>query len=84
MAIEKYIEKFDEKIIYREPCITLSSFGQANVQITPFVARSHGAVLVLVPKKKMSLRQLLYYTSQINLHKWRFSYGRWVIKGFAQ
>ena len=79
-GVEKYIDEDDNKLIYKEPCITLSSFGQANVQITPFVARSHGAVLVLVPKKKMSLRQLLYYSSQINFHKWRFSYGRWVTK----
>jgi len=79
-GVEKYIDEDDKKIIYEKPCITLSSFGQANVQITPFVARSHGAVLVLVPKKEMSLRQLLYYASQINLHKWRFSYGRWVTK----
>lgn len=77
-GIEKYIDEDDEKVIYKEPCITLSSFGQANVQITPFVARSHGAVLVLIPKKNLSLIQLLFYASQINLHKWRFSYGRWV------
>jgi len=79
-GIEKYIDEDDENLIYRKPCITLSSFGQANVQITPFVARSHGAILVLVPKKEMSLRQLYYYASQINLHRWRFSYGRWVVK----
>ncbi len=79
-GVEKYIDEDDEKLIYRKQCITLSSFGQANVQITPFVARSHGAILVLVPKKDMSLRQLFYYASQINLHKWRFSYGRWVTK----
>lgn len=79
-GVEKYIDEDDVNLIYKKPCITLSSFGQANVQITPFVARSHGAVLVLVPIKEMSLRQLFYYASQINLHKWRFSYGRWVTK----
>ena len=79
-GIEKYIDEDDEKLIYRNPCITVSSFGQANVQITPFVARSHGAVIVLIPKKKLSLIQLIFYASQINIHCWRFSYGRWVTK----
>ncbi len=79
-GVEKFIDEDDENLIYKIPCITVSSFGQANVQITPFVARSHGAVLVLIPKRDLSLRQLLYYASQINLNKWRFSYGRWVTK----
>lgn len=79
-GVEKYIDEDDPKLIYKKPCITLSSFGQANIQITPFVARSHGAVLVLMPKQSMSLKQLLYYTAQINFHNWRFSYGRWVTK----
>ncbi|MFH1839821.1 MAG: N-6 DNA methylase [Nanoarchaeota archaeon] len=79
-GVEMYIDEDEEKLIYNKPCITLSSFGQANVQITSFVARSHGAVLVLIPKKEMSLRQLLYYVSQLNIHQWRFSYGRWVTR----
>jgi len=79
-GVEKYIDEDDKEIIYNKPCITISSFGNANVQITPFVARSHGAVIVLKPKKEMSLKQLLFYASQINFHNWRFSYGRWVTK----
>ncbi|MEK6919307.1 MAG: N-6 DNA methylase [Nanoarchaeota archaeon] len=79
-GVEMYIDEDEEELIYRKPCITLSSFGLASVQIMPFVARSHGAVLVLIPNKDMSLRQLLYYASQINIHNWRFSYGRWVTK----
>ncbi len=77
-GVEMYIDEDEKELIYDKPCITVSSFGLATVQITPFVARSHGAVLVLVPKKDMSLIQLLYYASQINIHNWRFSYGRWV------
>jgi len=79
-GVEKFIDEDDDKITYRKPCITLSSFGFATVQITPFVARSHGAILVLIPKIEMSIRQLFYYAAQINLHGWRFSYGRWVTK----
>jgi type I restriction-modification system DNA methylase subunit len=79
-GVEMYIDEDEKELIYDKPCITLSSFGLASVQIIPFVARSHGAVLVLIPKREMSLRQLLYYASQINLHNWRFSYGRWVTK----
>lgn len=79
-GVEMYIDEDEKELIFDKPCITLSSFGLATVQITPFVARSHGAVLVLVPKKEMSLIQLLYYVAQINFHNWRFSYGRWVTK----
>jgi len=79
-GVEKYIEPDEESLVFNTPCITLSSFGFATVQIPPFVARSHGAVIVLKPKKPMGLNELSYFASQINLQKWRFSYGRWVTK----
>ncbi|MDP3052922.1 MAG: N-6 DNA methylase [bacterium] len=79
-GVEKYIEPDEKSLIFNEPCITLSSFGFATVQIPPFVARSHGAVLILKPKQKLNLIELSYFAAQINLQKWRFSYGRWVTK----
>ncbi len=79
-GVEKYIDPDDESLVFEIPCIALSSFGFATVQIPPFVARSHGAVIVLKPKKTMGLNELSYYASQINMQKWRFSYGRWVTK----
>lgn len=79
-GVEKYIDPDEGSLIFDVPCIALSSFGFATVQIPPFVARSHGAVIVLKPKKVMALNELSYYASQINLQKWRFSYGRWVTK----
>lgn len=77
---EKFIETDDDETVIKEPCIALSSFGFATVQLPPFVARSHGAVIILKPKVKMNLVELSYFAAQINLQKWRFSYGRWVTK----
>lgn len=79
-GVEKYIEPDDESLVFDVPCITLSSFGFATIQIPPFVGRSHGAVIILKPKDSMSLVELSYFAAQINLQKWRFSYGRWVTK----
>jgi type I restriction-modification system DNA methylase subunit len=79
-GVEKYIDPDENSKIFEVPCIALSSFGFATVQMPPFVARSHGALLVLKPKKEMSLVELSYFAAQINLQKWRFSYGRWVTK----
>ena len=79
-GVEKYIEPDEKSTIFSIPCITISSFGFATVQVPPFVARSHGAIIVLKPKKKMGLVDLCYFAAQMNLQKWRFSYGRWVTK----
>lgn len=79
-GVEKFIDPNGNETIYNVPCVALSSFGFATVQIPPFVARSHGAVLVLRPKIEMNLIELSYFAAQINLQKWRFSYGRWVTK----
>jgi hypothetical protein len=77
-GVEKFIDAEDN--IISESCITLSSFGFAAVQLPPFVARSHGAVILLRPKIKMGLLELAFFAAQINQQKWRFSYGRWVTK----
>jgi len=77
-GVEKFIDTDSD--LLNEPCIALSSFGFATVQLPPFVARSHGAVILLRPKMKMGLLELAYFAAQINQQKWRFSYGRWVTK----
>lgn len=79
-GVEKYIEPDKKSLILDMPCVCVSSFGFATVQVPSFVARSHGAVIVLKPRKPMGLLELSYYAGQINLQKWRFSYGRWVTK----
>lgn len=76
-GVEKFIEPDGNETVYQKPCIAVSSFGFATVQLPPFVARSHGAVIVLKPKEEMDIVDLSYFAAQINLQKWRFSYGRW-------
>jgi len=79
-AVEMFIEPSENDRYFEAFNISISSFGYANIQVEKFVARSHGAVLVLRPKKhiELSLQELLFYTACLNLQKWRFSYGRWV------
>jgi type I restriction-modification system DNA methylase subunit len=62
--------------------ITVTAFGQAYIQPWRFMARGNGgsAVRVLIPKFKMTLRDLFWFASQINLQRWRFFYGRMAIK----
>jgi len=79
-GVEKFIDPDEKSKIFEVPCIALSSFGFATIQTPQFIARSHGAVLILKPKKGMCLTELSYFAAEINLQKWRFSYGRWATK----
>lgn len=85
-AVEMFIEPSENDRKFEAFNISISSFGYANIQVEKFVARSHGAVLILKPKKhiKLSLEELLFYTACLNLQKWRFSYGRWVTEDRLQ
>ena len=62
--------------------ITVTAFGQAYVQPWRFMARGNGgsSVRVLIPKYKMSLNELCWFATQINIQRWRFFYGRMAIK----
>lgn len=62
--------------------ITVTAFGQAFVQPWPFMARGNGgsSVRVLVPRFRMSFRELLWFAAQVNLQRWRFFYARMAIK----
>ncbi len=82
-GVEKMIELVNEKHLIKDvPCIAVSGFGFATVQTKPFVgAGNNGAyVKALIPIKKMSMMELIYYSAQINMQSWRFSYGRLAIK----
>lgn len=50
------------------------------------MARGNGgsAVRVLVPKFKMTLNELIWFSIQINIQRWRFFYGRMAIKSRLQ
>ena len=65
-----------------EGCITVSAFGTAYLQPWHYMARGNGgsSVRVLVPKYKMTIRELFWFVAQINSQKWRFTYARQAIK----
>lgn len=73
----------DENEVFKDGGITITAFGQASVQPWPFVARGNGgsSVRVLQPRFKMSVRDLIWFSAQINMQKWRFHYLRMAIKG---
>jgi type I restriction enzyme M protein len=62
--------------------ITVTAFGYAAVQPWQFMARGNGgsAVRVLIPKFNMSLQELVWFATQINIQAWRFSYARMAIQ----
>jgi type I restriction-modification system DNA methylase subunit len=77
------------RLIHEEPGeviktggITVTAFGQAYLQPWAFMARGNGgsAVRVLVPKFQMTVNEMIWFASQINLQRWRFFYGRMAIK----
>lgn len=65
-----------------EGYITVSAFGTAYLQPWNYMARGNGgsSVRVLVPKYKMSTRELFWFVAQINSQSWRFTYARQAIK----
>ena len=70
-----------EAELFENGGISLTAFGAAAIQPWPFMARGNGgsAVRVLIPKFKMSLRDLVWFAAQINLQRWRFFYARMAI-----
>jgi type I restriction-modification system DNA methylase subunit len=72
----------DKNEIFWDGGITVTAFGLACVQPSPFFARGNGgsSVRILYPKYNMSLRELVWFAAQINLQRWRFFYGRMSIK----
>ena len=72
----------DENELFLDGGITVTAFGLACIQPYPFFARGNGgsSVRVLQPKFNLTLRELTWFTAQINLQRWRFFYGRMAIK----
>lgn len=68
--------------LFKNGGITVTAFGQAHIQPWPFLARGNGgsAVRILIPKYNMSLNELIWFTTQINIQRWRFFYARMSIK----
>lgn len=61
---------------FKAPAITVERVsGQAFVQLLDFVTVPDD-ITVLIPKERMSLKKIFFIASEINLFKWKFSYGR--------
>ncbi len=80
-SIIRLVESYNHEL-FEGGGITITAFGTAAIQPWPFIARGNGgsAVRVLVPKFKMTFKELLWFVSQINMQKWRFFYARMAIK----
>ncbi|GHU16091.1 hypothetical protein FACS189441_8200 [Betaproteobacteria bacterium] len=81
-SIVRLVEPTDIQEVFENGGITLTTFGQACVQPWSFVARGNGgsAVRILTPRFRMSVREMVWFATQINLQRWRFFYSRQTIK----
>jgi len=77
-----YVKPLQGDRIFYENSISLSSFGEAIIPPVPFIARGNGGsgLIILAPKNDMSIDELYFYASQINMQKWRFSFSFMAIK----
>ena len=78
-GIVKFVSVDDDSLIFSTPLITVSYLGTAFVQTIPFTTSvvDKSNIIILNPKKKMSLQELYFYCFQINRHgKFGFNYGR--------
>lgn len=66
--------------VFNKKSICVSSFCEATVQEPPFLPRGNGGsgLIVLTPKNPLSQDEFYFYSTQINKHSWRFSFGRMV------
>ncbi len=76
-----YVKPLEKDRVFEKASICLSSFCEATIQAPPFLPRGNGGsgLVVLVPKKEMSEEELYFYTAQINMMKWKFSFSRMLI-----
>lgn len=82
-GVERYVfADRPKEVIKKVPCITVSGFGFASIQTKEFIGSGNGGVYItaLAPIKPMSIMELAWYASQINMQSWRFSYGRRAIQ----
>lgn len=78
-GVEKNVNVSSHSDIFIPPLITVSYLGSAFVQETSFTTSvvDKSNIIVLVPKKKMSLNELYYYCFQINyISSYGYNYGR--------
>ena len=80
-SIVGFVKPLEKDRVFEKGSICLSSFCEATIQTPPFLPRGNGGsgLVVLVPKKEMSKEELYFYTSQINMMKWKFSFSRMLL-----
>lgn len=80
-SIVGFVKPLEKDQVFDKPSICLSSFCEATIQTPPFIPRGNGGsgLVVLVPKKEMTEEELYFYTAQINMMKWKFSFSRMLI-----
>lgn len=80
-SIVGFVKPLEKDRVFDKASICLSSFCEATLQTPPFLPRGNGGsgLVVLVPKKEMSEEELYFYTAQINMMKWKFSFSRMLI-----
>ncbi len=78
-GIKKFVKVDDPDQIFEPPLITVSYLGTAFVQVVPFTTSvvDKSNIIVLVPKRIMSLEEMYYFCYQINrIARFGFHYGR--------
>jgi Type I restriction modification DNA specificity domain len=78
-GVLKFVEPFDDDKVFDGNVICISGLGFATSQLNRFLPKGNGgdSATILIPKIKMTLNELIYYTALFNLlHSWRFSFGR--------
>ena len=80
-GIVGFVKPLAGEKIFHKIAICVSAFCEATIQRAPFLPRGNGGsgMVVLSPKEEMTEADLYFYAAQINLQKWRFSFGRMVI-----
>lgn len=80
-SIDAYvnIDEIDGKMIFPKGTLYVSTDGQgshtyAYVSIASFVPNSN--IIVLLPRRKMPIREKIFYAYAITENRYRFSYGR--------
>lgn len=80
-SVDAYVDrnKIDPKYIFAKGTLYVSSDGQGShtysyVSAFDFVPNSN--VIVLIPKRDMSLQEKLFYSMIISKNRFKFSYGR--------
>src|SRR5258708_33287079 len=74
-----FVRPKPDDTVYKFVGLAVSAFGEATVQIPPFIARGNGGsgLVILEPKQPMSAHQLGYTAAYINTQiRWRFSWSR--------